>query len=131
MYTKLLISLFFLTFMPSAFSKVQCFEKGKIRYPKNKKMITMEKSFCINHFEQRVLSYNCIVNKDCLALKSYRGKSGLMLTHGNIGTPSDRKCEALKGSPQLIEYFDGKKWEHDNLCFFDDDSFISVTNQVR
>lgn len=130
---RLIAWIIFLTnFFGNSFAadKVKCFSQGKIKVIKNNKSKIVKKSFCINQYHHRVISYSCVENKKCEALTKYKGKGGLLVQHGSVGTPLDRKCFYLKGNPKLIEYFDGKEWKPDNLCFFSDNSFISVANSV-
>ncbi|MCR9205346.1 MAG: hypothetical protein NXH75_12255 [Halobacteriovoraceae bacterium] len=127
-----ILSLTSLLFIESSFSaeKVKCFSKGKFKVIENNKPKILKKSFCINQYHHRVISYSCIEDSKCEALTKYKGKRGLLMEYSSMGTPMDRKCFYLKGKPLLLEYFDGKEWKPDNVCFFSDKSFISVANSL-
>jgi hypothetical protein len=107
-----------------------CLELGKFRVEKEGKKIEIKESYCLYHFNYKILSLNCLKDKNCLALSSYENTSQIQLKPKQ-GSPSHRKCSLLKGKPELIEYYNGKGWHQAGICRFPDASFVSTDNLIK
>ena len=95
---------------------------------KHKKNIVKSK-YCFGSEVTKLISFNCIKNKNCDAIKSYSSTSKLSI-YSQIGNPYHNKCYWLGGEAKLIEYFNGNDWEQTGICEFKDQSFISVFNSL-
>ena len=115
-------------FNPVHSKSFECLKSGKIRYMKDNQYISYTKHFCFNHSKYKVISFSCLRNKNCQAIKSYQ--KNVPMIHSQIGNPYHRKCSLLKGTPKFIEYNDGKKWIKTAICDFKDSSFISIFNRI-
>lgn len=130
------ISLFILIFtsykLTASEPALKCFRPGKMRHTTiTNKKIEFDHDFCINHRQYNLISANCIENEKCKAISVYKQSKGLILPPSPIGSPAHRKCRALNGQPQFVDYFDGFKWIEASVCEFSDHSLISVFNTIE
>ena len=86
-------------------------------------------SYCTGNKTYKIISSNCIEQKQCLAIQSYERKTPLVLS--KFGDPYHHKCTGRNGRPKLIEIMVKGKWLKTSLCFFSDNSFISIFNSIK
>lgn len=116
-------------------NELSCLLPGEIRIIYNQNIKSENKDFCINHSLFDIISFNCLQkNNDCFAIKNYKNAVTTDFTNKEATTqntnPFHKRCSIVGGTPQLISYFDKnqKKWIPSALCYFNDNSFISVFN---
>ena len=119
--------LFFNTVHSAGF---ECLKSGRIRHMEKNKYVSYAKHFCFNHSKYKIISFSCLRNKNCQAIKSYKNQKYIPPIHSQIGNPHHRKCSLLKGTPKFIEYYNGKTWVKTAICSFKDSSFISIYNNI-
>ena len=128
---RCLLTINFLLFTIPAYSaQFQCFKSGRIRIVKDKQNRPSPKSFCINHSTYDIVSFSCIRNNNCQAIKNYKNHKKIQVGQKIMGNPHQKRCSSLGGNPQLIEYHDGNSWVGSAICHFKDLSFISLFNTI-
>ena len=126
----LLISLFVSSFVFSG-EKFRCLKNGEIKKISNGKSIKEISKYCVNHVSYEIISLDCLQDNNCEAMTKYKKEGRIIpLKIGSTGNPFHNKCFILNGKPELVEYFDGKKWIETGLCYFEDKSFITVFNSL-
>lgn len=125
----LLINMFF-SLQLFAQNDFQCLLPGKVKIQMDGNQKIEDSEFCINHSIYRFISFSCIKNQQCEAIKKYTASRILPVLYGEHGSPFHRKCYMVGGSAQLIEYFDDNLWIETGICKFNDGSFISVFNNI-
>jgi len=127
----LLRSSFLFLIATSSYASFECKNETKIRMVKNGQEIEKAIKLCQNHNVYDFISYDCLKNKNCLALKKYENNKKLKLPFSKYKNPFHYKCSAIGGKPEMLSYLNGTKWVNSARCLFPDDSFISVFNKIR
>lgn len=105
----------------------ECQEAGKIRFRYAGREVEESSSYCYNPKRSVFISKSCRDSNKCAAHKVDVCEPGNWVLQGKFGTPGFRLCQAVKGSPQLLEFFDGKKWWSMDRCYFEaDQSFVDT-----
>jgi len=117
--------LFFLLIIASFKLQAEtCLLKGQIRYLQNQKQITEKSSYCYDSKEKTILSFSC-QHKKCNAMEFkivYR-----KYENDDTGSPGFKICQRhYHAMPQIIEFWDEKKWVKTSRCIFPDGSFIDT-----
>lgn len=128
--TRQLVTLVTLTFLPSVYASFKCFNSGSIKSIHDNEEKIEKVSFCINHSVFKLISFDCLKNRNCNAINNYKNSKSIPIVNSIYGNPLHVKCDMLKGNPKLVEYYNGKKWIKTSICKFNDESFISVFNKI-
>lgn len=125
MRTSLLIFLLAI-FSVGLMAKEKCSE-GTIQYIYKKKKIEKKLSFCFDEDkrDKYIYSKNCKGLKCKQLLIPEKRPVNIKQYKSSIGSPGFKVCRELGGSPQIIKYSFGKKWNQSSRCIFDDSTFAS------
>lgn len=110
-------------------SESKCFEKMKLEFLENGKVVSKLASFCVTDSPWMVISKSCLKNAGCLALKNMTKASlSTAKIQSSTANPYFNACKIRGGKPRIYSYSPSKgaaKVEL-SLCEFSDDSFVNV-----
>lgn len=123
-FLALLISSLAFSFEPS---QLTCEAEGKIRFQFAAREVQEASAYCFDASRSTFISKSCLDFKKCAAGQAKVCDVGDWIFQGSVGSPGFKLCQAVKGSPQILEFYDGKKWWSMDRCFFESDqSYIDT-----
>ena len=110
----------------NAFS--ECIE-GKIKYILYNKEIISKENYCFElDLDMLFSSDPCADNKVCISKDLDPIEFKISEKNFETGSPGFKICEKYNGTPQIIEFWTGKKWQPSSRCIFSDGSFIDTSS---
>lgn len=107
-------------------SQLICERNGKIKFSENKKTKEEPAAYCWSRKLNVILSYDCVISEKCEAMRQFPLKFNTQTTAGAVGTPEFHYCHLVGGLPQIMQYRTKSTWQSDEICRFDDKSYISL-----
>jgi hypothetical protein len=107
----------------------RCIRAGKLRYRDEKKEKSARAAYCriaVDSSDRRYWVSEACRALDCKPLAEPRMPVRLPKESSQIGTPGFKLCLLLKGTPQLVEYFDGT-WKENDRCIFSETEFVETS----
>ena len=128
----LLLALFIPNLNSWAASKCMTKKTGKIRYFESEKEVITKEPYCFDSEQQILMSDSKCKSKEgqvktCVASSLDTIKMNSADVFESDGTPGFTICFKNSGTPQLMEYWDGKKWIKSSRCIFGDNSFVDIS----
>jgi hypothetical protein len=99
-----------------------CLKSGQLRFIDQGLQSTKVADFCFSEDRSYFLSSSCQRNQDCLALSTDLSEIKKPALAGKVGSPGFKLCRRAGGTPELLEFYDGKKWWSMDRCLFTEDS---------
>jgi hypothetical protein len=112
-----------LAFHSSFVSGFDCIE-GKVRQDGISKIKVV--NYCFDDFTKKILSYKTVKEKKLL----YNSNKLIIIKAGEfkdaLGSRGALVCNKTKGKFQEIEYWNNVGWVNNQICFYDDESFVDI-----
>lgn len=126
-FFAVLVSTFFAS-LPAHAADDICLKDGKIRFRFGAKVVEEKASYCFDATRSMLESMNCH-GRECAARKTAKRKIPMESLKGQFGSPGFKLCFEYKATPQIMEFYDGKKWwELDRCLFKEDNSFLDTSS---
>ena len=120
------ISILSLTTSSNAYS--ECID-GKIKHIFYNKEIISNENYCFELESDMLFSSDpCADGKICISKNFDPIEFKISEKNFETGSPGFKICEKYNGTPQIIEFWTGKKWQPSSRCIFSDGSFIDTSS---
>lgn len=110
---------------PAVITAMEC-RDGKIRTTEYGKKKEAKARICFDKSRTRLVSADCQKN-NCAAVKMRSADPAKNTLPGEWGSPAFKYCYQTGGDPEIMDFFDGKKWWSLDRCRFPEDgSFVNA-----
>lgn len=76
-------------------------------------------------FSDKLISKKCY-KKKCTNIHRFPTSIEIKNFFAPVGSPGFKLCKKLQGSPQIMEYWTGKKWVLTSRCIFSKDEYVEI-----